>query len=116
MSAITDLAQNERTARMLLSIPAEPDDPVTGRVLARVGAVETLRLVDDEGAVPGLNRVDAAMWRDRLALPHRLEDVAERMHGMDQSGVTVLMKRPGFRSDPTEGESEHAQEVQPRAA
>ena len=26
------------------------------------------------------------------------------------------LKRPGFRSDPTEGESEHAQEVHPRAA
>lgn len=91
MSAITDLAHDERTARMVLSILAEPDDPVTGRVLARVGAIETLQLVDDEGAVPGLNRVDAAMWRDRLALPHRLEDVAKRMHGMDQSGVTVLI-------------------------
>lgn len=91
MSAITDLADDERTARMVLSILAKPDDPVTGRVLARVGAIETLQLVDDEGAVPGLNRVDAAMWRDRLALPHRLEDVAKRMHGMDQSGVTVLI-------------------------
>ena len=27
-----------------------------------------------------------------------------------------VMKRPGFRSDPTEGESEHAQKVQSRAA
>ena len=26
------------------------------------------------------------------------------------------VKRPGFGSDPTEGESEHAQEVQSRAA
>ena len=26
------------------------------------------------------------------------------------------LKRSGFRSDPTEGESEHAQEVHPRAA
>lgn len=91
MSAITDLAHDERTARMLLSILAEPDDPVTGRVLARVGAVETLRLVEDEDAVPGLNRVDAAMWRDRLALPHRLENIAERMHGIEQSGFTVLI-------------------------
>ncbi len=33
MSAITDLTHDERTARMLLSILAEPDDSVTGRVL-----------------------------------------------------------------------------------
>lgn len=91
MSATTDLAHNERTARMLLSILAEPGDPVTGRVLFRVGAIETLRLVDDEDAIPGLSRVDAAMWRDRVALPHRLEDVAERMHGIEQSGCTVLI-------------------------
>lgn len=37
------------------------------------------------------------------------------------SGVVPVMKilevkRTGFRSDPTEGESEHAQEVHPRAA
>lgn len=95
MSAITDLAHDERTARMLLSILAEPGDPVTGRVLSHVGAIETLRLVDDEDAIPGMNRVDATMWRDRLALPHRLEDVAKRMHGIEKSGFTVLIPGDG---------------------
>ena len=91
MSAITDLAHDERTARMLLSILAEPDDTVTGRVLSHVGAIETLRLIDDGDTIPGMNRVDATMWRDRLALPHRLENVAKRMHGIEKSGFTVLV-------------------------
>ena len=68
MAVITDLSPDERSARMLLSILAEPDDPVTGRVLSRVGAVETLRLVEDDGTIPGVNRVDTQVWRDRLAL------------------------------------------------
>lgn len=59
MAAITDLAPDERSARMLLSILAEPDDPITGRVLFRVGAVETLRLIEDDGTIPSVNRADA---------------------------------------------------------
>ncbi|MFJ8038826.1 hypothetical protein ACIQ00_11575 [Micrococcus luteus] len=34
----------------------------------------------------------------------------------DLTSEKPRVKRPGFRSDPTEGESEHAQEVHPRAA
>lgn len=98
MAAIADLAFDERRARMLFSILSEPDDPVTGHVLARVGAIETLRLVED-GAVPGLSRVDARVWRDRLALPHQLDDAAERMRDIEQSGVTTLV--PGDERWPT---------------
>ena len=91
MAVITDLSPDERSARMLLSILAEPDDPVTGRVLSRVGAVETLRLVEDDGTIPGVNRVDTQVWRDRLALPRRREDVTERMRGIGQSGIMALV-------------------------
>ncbi len=91
MAGITDLATDERHARMLLSILSEPDDAITGWVLAREGGVETIRLLEDDGAVPGLNRVDAQVWRDRLALPHRLEDVAERMRSIEQSDVATLI-------------------------
>src|SRR5690606_14840105 len=46
---------------------------------------------EDNGAVPGLNRVNAQVWRDRLALPHRLEDLAERMRGIEQSGIVTVI-------------------------
>ncbi|MGO1922073.1 MAG: DNA-processing protein DprA [Microbacterium sp.] len=91
MAVIADLAPDERSARMLLSFLAEPDDPITGRVLFRIGAVETLRLVEDDGTIPGVNRVDAQVWRDRLALPRRREDVTEKMRGIGQSGITALV-------------------------
>ena len=91
MAGIADLAPDERRARILLSILSEPDDAITGRVLAREGGIETIRLLEGDGAVPGLNRVDAQVWRDRLALQHRLEDVAERMRGIEHSGVATVI-------------------------
>lgn len=91
MSALTDLASNERDARMLVSLVAEPDDAVTGRLLRQAGAVETLRLLDGEGAVPGLGRVDSQVWRDRLSLQLRLDDAAERLSEIERSGITTLI-------------------------
>ncbi|MCT1874368.1 DNA-processing protein DprA [Brevibacterium luteolum] len=35
--------------------------------------------------------MDAQIWHDRLALPHRVEDVAERMRGIEQSGVATVI-------------------------
>ena len=91
MAGIADLAPDERRARMLLSILSEPDAAITGRVIAREGGIETIRLLGDDGAVPGLNRVDAHVWRDRLGLPHRLEDLAERIRGIEQSGIVTVI-------------------------
>ena len=42
MASLSDVASDERTARMVLSMLVEPNDPVKGRVLSRLGAVETL--------------------------------------------------------------------------
>lgn len=48
MTVFTDLATDERSARMVLAMIAEPDDLVTGRLLARLGGVETIRLADGD--------------------------------------------------------------------
>lgn len=39
MVTITSLAKDERSARVALASTLEPDDAVTGRLLAAVGAV-----------------------------------------------------------------------------
>ena len=66
MSGVTGLGVDERRARVVLAMLAEPDDPVTGGLMRRVGA-------DTDTTVPGLGRIDGQVWRDRLTSPGRLE-------------------------------------------
>ena len=42
MATLAEQVQGERMARIVLSMIAEPNDPITGYVLARHGGVETL--------------------------------------------------------------------------
>ena len=55
------------------------------------------------------------LWRaEGLRVPQRRR--RKRVGSSTVDAPAAVVKRPGFRSDPTEGESEHAQEVQSRAA
>lgn len=79
MARLVDQVQGERQARMALSMIADPNDAPTGRVLARAGGVEILRLIeDDRTAVPGMNRADGIAWRNRMAT-RVSDDLAERL-------------------------------------
>ena len=87
---LADHMEDERTARMALSMIAEPDDAVTGRVLALVGAVETVRLIESEDIVPFLDRVDAMIWRESLNA--RVDDrLLPALDEARQSGFGVLI-------------------------
>ena len=91
MVGLSDVAAgDERTARMVLSMLVEPNDPVTGRILARFGAVETLWLAECNGAVAGLSAVNAQVWRDRFSA-RGANDLAVRIGHMHQSGVRALI-------------------------
>lgn len=84
MARLVEQVPGERQARMVLSMIAEPNYPVTGRVLNQVGGVETLRLIeDDQTAVPGMNRADAIAWRERLtaAITPDLPDRVAQLQG-----------------------------------
>ena len=63
MTNLSQVVQDERTARMVLSMIVEPDDAVTGRLLAELGALEVLRLAERDDSVTGLSAVDAQVWR-----------------------------------------------------
>lgn len=77
MPSIAGQVTGERMARVVLSMVAEPDDQVTGHVLAQVGGVETLRLLESDDPIPKMSRGGALLWRERLA--GRLDpDVPER--------------------------------------
>ena len=44
MTTLSHVVQDERTARMVLSMIVEPDDAVTGRLLRELGALALYRL------------------------------------------------------------------------
>ncbi|WP_223881386.1 DNA-processing protein DprA [Nesterenkonia ebinurensis] len=83
---------------MMLSMLAEPDDAVTGRLLSRLGGVEMLGLLESEGKVPGMGRVDAQVWRDRLSAASRPDELAGRLRAVEASGTGVVV--PGDRDWP----------------
>ncbi|MGI5952098.1 MAG: DNA processing protein DprA, partial [Brooklawnia sp.] len=61
MDSISAQVQDDRSARIALALFAEPDDSTTGRLVGRVGAVETVRLLASDGAVPGMGKEAAAL-------------------------------------------------------
>ena len=72
MVAPTDYASDERTARVMLSMMIEPADRNVGRLLRREGAVETLRLLDAGGSMPGVRAEEATI------LHHTAQQFASR--------------------------------------
>ena len=99
MSALSELGRDERIARMALSIVAAPDDPATGQLLRRVGAAETLRLTDSDGPVPGMDRIEAGVWRDRIRSKGSPDQVAAQVAQLERSSFEVLI--PGDAVWPT---------------
>ena len=53
MTNLSHVVQDERTARMVLSMIVDPDDAVTGRLLGELGTLELFRLAERDDAVPG---------------------------------------------------------------
>src|SRR5699024_9241620 len=98
MTNLTDLVTDERTARMVLSMIAERNDSATGRLLTRVGAVETIRRLETDSMAPVLGRVDGTMWRERLGPRVSAESAAEQLREVDRLGTGVLI--PGDRDWP----------------
>lgn len=90
LAALSDLTRDER---MVLSMLAEPNDPVTRRILARVSAAETLRLAEADGAVPGLDRVDAQVARppDDVAASRRARRTRARSRDADLLALRFMM-------------------------
>lgn len=97
MSSLSEIAGDERTARMVLSMVVEPDDAVTGRLLATVGGVETLRLAESDSPVPGLGDADAQVWRGHFATPG-IDSLDERLLQARRTELGVLI--PGDDDGP----------------
>ncbi len=58
----------ERRARMMLAALSEPGDTITGNLLARLGAAETVQLITSGDRLPnGIDPAEGELWRRRLA-------------------------------------------------
>lgn len=73
MVSLADYARDERTARVMLSMILEPDDANVGRLLRREGGIETLRLLDAGGPMPGVRPEEAAI------LHHTIQQAGTRV-------------------------------------
>lgn len=90
MVSIAEQVAGERMARMVLSMIAEPDDQVTGHVLAQAGGVETLRLLESDDPIPKMSRAGALLWRERLA-GHLTPDLLDRVAAVEGQGIGTLI-------------------------
>ncbi|MEU1970799.1 DNA-processing protein DprA [Microbacterium sp. NPDC019599] len=81
----------DRLARISLAAASEPGDTVTGTLIARIGAVETLALVTSDTALPAaIDPAEGSLWRRRLA-PRLDPGQVERIRNeMDRRALTML--------------------------
>lgn len=98
MTNLSDVVQDERTARMVLSMIVEPDDAVTGRLLGELGALELLRLAERDDVVPGLSTVDAQVWRAQFQRSDA-RTLEQNVVEAERAGVGALI--PGDKEWPS---------------
>ena len=112
MTILSQIVQDERTARMVLSMLVEPDDAVTGRLLGELGAQELFRIAEGDDAVPGLSTVDAQVWRAQFQRPdtRTLEEnlVEAERAGTGTQAVTVEHLGCRERRPQTDHHARHA--------
>lgn len=100
MVTITSLSTDERAARVALAATLEPDDAVTGRLIAAVGVAETVRLATGTGAFPKkVDAVEAGLWRNKVAPRMDVHAVTQALLESDRLGLRILI--PGDSDWPT---------------
>ena len=98
MTILSQVVQDERMARMALSMIVEPDDAVTGRLLGELGALELFQLAEGENAVPGLSTVDAQVWRAQFQRADA-RTLEQNLVGAERAAIGTLI--PGDKEWPS---------------
>ncbi len=98
MTNLSEVVQDERTARMVLSMIVEPDDAVSGRLLRRLGALELLRLAERDDVVAGLSAVDAHVWRSQFQRSDT-RTLEQNIVAAERAGIGTLI--PGDKEWPS---------------
>ena len=90
MRNLSHVVQDDRTARMVLSMIVEPDDAVTGRLLGELGTLELFWLAERDDAVPGLSTADAQVWRSQFQRSDT-RTLEQNVVNAERSGVGTLI-------------------------
>lgn len=98
MDTLLTFTEDERTARVALAVIAEPGDATMGHVLALHGAVAAVTMLADDDPVPGIDHVEAQLWRKRLMPRVELRLVQEAIERTEQDGLGILI--PGDSNYP----------------
>ena len=81
----------DRLARISLAAASEPGDIVTGTLVLRVGAVETLSLVTSDASLPtAIDPAEGNLWRRRLAPRVDAGLVVRIREEMERRALTML--------------------------
>lgn len=91
MGSIIAQTKDEETARIALALFAEPDDPVTGRLIQRVGVVETVRLLASDDAVPLLSKEATAVWRKHFQPDQQPNGLREVLRATEKLGLSIMV-------------------------
>jgi len=91
MDTLLTFATDERTARIALAAIAEPGDATTGYLLMSHGAIDTTTMLSDDGPVPGLDNVEAQLWRKRLRTRIEPELIREVIDRTTRDGFETLI-------------------------
>lgn len=108
MDTIESLASDERRARVVLAAVSEPGDAITGRLLASLGAVATVRLATAASVPAGVDRVEADLWRRRVVPALSVESVRRVLADTERFGVRVLVPGDELWPDGLADLREHA--------
>ena len=87
MPSLSEIARDERTARMALSMLVEPDDAVTGHLLATVGGTHASLQATTAQALAELG---AETRRLHSGLAERVEAQLDGLSGRFGSAVTTV--------------------------
>lgn len=98
MRNLSHVVQDDRTARMVLSMIVEPDDAVTGRLLGELGTLELFWLAERDDAVPGLSTADAQVWRSQFQRSDT-RTLEQNVVNAERAGVGTLI--PGDKQWPS---------------
>ena len=95
MSGFADQVNGEREARVLLSLLAPPDDRFTGGMLAQLGGVQTIALLDSDDPHDAVDTARLGVWRASLRRAAEHMDVSREVGARLDGKYTTLI--PGDR-------------------